>query len=367
MLPQADDCIASLLGGTPEQFDVGFAEIIKKNAVRAMIVARYIVANLLPFPYDIVTEHLPALTGITHELAKKAGSPFAWAFIMMLPLFGLACASSRLWINELFLIPPVVWINLVLDSGANKSGILLAIGEIAGLFERHLLKVAEAELDAAHAQPNEQAMLLKKKAALREDPPNLTADDDDSMPATGVKMQQNGNRCIGIFDEGKNLYRALVGKTQTSWGAATLSRLFGGGDWKRNVLKDQNKFHMLRACLQFVTTIHIEEWDEFVERDESTGLQYRFMNLHSQPMLGRSDDVMDEHVYHHDQADEDRPGLPESVLEAFVEAMAAIDSANSKSCADYDPGTIDITTGRRSRYALDDQRSVQCLHLEYSS
>ena len=163
VLPQADDCIASLLGGTPEQFDVGFAEIIKKNAVRAMIVARYIVANMLPFPHDIVTEHLPALTGITHDLAKKAGSPFAWAFIMMLPLFGLACASSRLWINELFLIPPVVWINLVLDSGANKSGILLAIGEIAGLFERHLLKAAEAELDAAHAQPNEQAMLLKKK------------------------------------------------------------------------------------------------------------------------------------------------------------------------------------------------------------
>ena len=94
---------------------------------------------------------------------------------------------------------------------------------------------------------------------------------------------------------------------------------------------------MLRTCLQFVTTIHIEEWDEFVERDESTGLQYRFMNLHSQPMLGRSDDVMDEHVYHNDQAEEDKPGLPESVLEAFVEAMAAIDSANSKSCADYDP------------------------------
>ena len=176
----------------------------------------------------------------------------------------------------------------------------------------------------------------QKKLALRADPPNLTADDDDSMPATGVKMEQNGNRGIGICDEGKNVYRALGGKQQSSWGAATLSRLLGGGDWKRNVLKDQNKFDMLRTCLQFVTTIHIEEWDEFVERDESTGLQYRFMNMHSHPMLGRCDEVMDQHVYHSDQAAVDKPGLPASVLAAFVEAITAIDSANNKTCVDYD-------------------------------
>ena len=131
---QADPGIASLLGGTPEQCDVGFATIVNNSPVRANIVARYIVANMLPFPKAIITEHLPALTRITQELAKKAGAPFDWAFIMMLPLFGLACAPARLWINELFLIPPVIWINLVLDSGAIKSGIVLAIREIAILF-----------------------------------------------------------------------------------------------------------------------------------------------------------------------------------------------------------------------------------------
>ena len=68
----------------------------------------------------------------------------------------------------------------------------------------------------------------------------------------------------------------------------------------------------------FVIIIHIEEWDEFVDRDESTGLQYRFMNMHSQPLLGRCDEVMDQHVYHSDQAALDKPGLPESVLSAFV-------------------------------------------------
>ena len=161
---QADAGIASLLGGTPEQLDAGFAAIIKKHPVRAMIVARYIVANMLPFPLAIITEHLPALTRIAQELAKKAGSPFEWAFIMMLPLFGLACAPARLWINELFLIPPVPWVNLVLDSGANKSGILLAIGEIAGLFERHLFKAAEAEIVAAHGAPERSA--LRKHSCL---------------------------------------------------------------------------------------------------------------------------------------------------------------------------------------------------------
>ena len=76
-----------------------------------MIVARYIVANMLPFPRGIIREFLPALTNITEDLAKKAGSPFEWSFIMMLPLFGLSCALARLWINELFLIPPILWMN----------------------------------------------------------------------------------------------------------------------------------------------------------------------------------------------------------------------------------------------------------------
>ena len=67
---QADAGIASLLGGTPEQFDAGFAAIIKNNPVRAMIVARYIVANMLPFPRGIITQHLPALSKITEDLAK---------------------------------------------------------------------------------------------------------------------------------------------------------------------------------------------------------------------------------------------------------------------------------------------------------
>ena len=102
------------------------------------------------------------------------------------------------------------------------------------------------------------------------------------------------------------------------------------------MLKDQNKFHMLRTCLVFVTTIHIEEWDEFVDRDESTGLQYRFMNMHSQPRLGRCEEVMDAHVYHSDQAAVDKPGLPGSVLSAFVEAITAIDLANSNTCKDYE-------------------------------
>ena len=141
--PAADIAIESLLGGTPEQYDVSFAAIIKQSPVRGMIVARYIVANMLPFPRDIIDENLPALSRITEDLAKKAGSPYEWASIMMLPLFGLSCAIGRLWINELFLIPPCCWPNSVLDSGANKSGILLAISEVASLFERQILKKQE--------------------------------------------------------------------------------------------------------------------------------------------------------------------------------------------------------------------------------
>ena len=87
---------------------MSFAAINKNSPVRGMIVARYIVANMLPFPRDIIDENLPALSRITEDLAKKAGSPYEWAFIMMLPLFGLSCAFGRLWINELFLIPPFV-------------------------------------------------------------------------------------------------------------------------------------------------------------------------------------------------------------------------------------------------------------------
>ena len=44
---------------------------------------------------------------------------------------------------------------------------------------------------------------------------------------------------------------------------------------------------------------------------------------------------MDAHVYHPRQASDDKPGLPDSVLSAFVEAIKAIDVANNKTSKDY--------------------------------
>ena len=65
----------------------------------------------------VIQECVAVLTAITKEPAAKAGAPFSWACIMMSALFGLASANARLWINELFLIPLVFWVDLVLDSG----------------------------------------------------------------------------------------------------------------------------------------------------------------------------------------------------------------------------------------------------------
>ena len=76
--------------------------------------------------------------GESEKFALKAGCPYERAFMMVAPLAGVLCSRSRIWTNELFLIPPVVWFALCLDSGANKSGIINAVNELVTMLERKI-------------------------------------------------------------------------------------------------------------------------------------------------------------------------------------------------------------------------------------
>ena len=90
----------------------------------------YIVANAVRFPVDATKRELPGLFAMTASLDQRAGCPFEWAFLLFLPVLGVACAKARLFINEFFLVPPLLWLGLCLDSGANKSGVMTAMADI---------------------------------------------------------------------------------------------------------------------------------------------------------------------------------------------------------------------------------------------
>ena len=71
----------------------------------------------------------------------------------------------RLWSfvdQRIVLDSSICWPNLVLDSGANKSGILLAISEVASLFERHILKTkTEQAIIAEHSEEGQMPQQKK--------------------------------------------------------------------------------------------------------------------------------------------------------------------------------------------------------------
>ena len=140
--------------------------------------SRYLVAALVPFPEDAIKEATPELHAMTDALALKAGCPLGWAFLLFLPGLATACSTARLVINEFLLVPPLLWLGLYLDSGANKSGIMTAIADIISGFEKDLLERALAEARAAPA----------KNDADDEDEPAQPAQ-DEAAHATRRKVQ----------------------------------------------------------------------------------------------------------------------------------------------------------------------------------
>jgi hypothetical protein len=91
------DEFRGLLCCSPDVFDRAFQRIYKRSPERAQVVARYLLADLVRFPVDLIEAKLPEIFSITSLLAKKAGCPFEWAFLLFLPLLGTACAQARLY------------------------------------------------------------------------------------------------------------------------------------------------------------------------------------------------------------------------------------------------------------------------------
>ena len=96
-------------------------------------------ASVVEFPREKVNDAMPHFSRVVNKLALLAGTPFEWVFFMLLPVIGAASAPARLWLNELFLIPPISWINLMVDSGASKSSIHALLGELVCMYEKGLL------------------------------------------------------------------------------------------------------------------------------------------------------------------------------------------------------------------------------------
>jgi hypothetical protein len=107
-------------------------------------------------------------------------------------------------------VPPLLWIALALDSGANKSGIMSALSDIASSYEKSLFSqecnrvglqpedaVLEAEApleDEAEVDPREAkgkkaeaAAQARKRKHLAANPPTVVTD-EGSLPAIGTQL-----------------------------------------------------------------------------------------------------------------------------------------------------------------------------------
>ena len=329
--------------------------------------ARYIVADAIPFPEMVLKQDMPDIHALVTNLADKAGCPFEWAFLLLLPVVCVVCSRARLWINELFLVPPLLWIGLALDSDANKSGIMSALSDIISAYEKTLLNAemqkASAQIanepdadeaeeddagehdDTAEEAPapkskrklrQERAQLAKRKKQILQDPPCIVSD-EGSLPAVGMQMSTNGNRCVGLYDEGNYLLRAF--REGNVFNPSTMSKLFNGSVWKRKVVKDHNCFYMRRTLLSLAMSLHIEEWDEFLAKDADTlGLTSRIMLFHSQPRLEFSEHVLDARAKRvvADSAARQQPDRSDDVVKALVECLECIDQAHQETAEDYD-------------------------------
>ena len=345
----ADDEAGCLLRSSPLEFNQAFEKLFHADPDRARLIVRYILADLVPFPVEAVKEQLPEVFRMTDTLAQKAGCPFEWAFLLFLPVLGTACAKARLFINEFFWVPPLLWHGLCLDSGANKSGIMTAMADIVSGFEKILLEAAlsaareEAEAqeaaEEAFAEPDESAQkrrkvaLSKSLAQIQQNKPALFSD-EGSLPAIGMQMSHNGHRAIGLYDEGRFLLRALANGEGSGFNASTMSKLFNGSVWKRTVVKDQNRFAMHQTCLCLAMTFHVEEWHEFLAKDGALGMQSRFLMFHSAPRLEKATKVLDSDgtspsVFHARR-------MPEPLLNQFVSILRLADKAHGSTAPDFD-------------------------------
>ena len=162
-----------------------------------------------------------AVIRMAQSLATKAGCPFERAFLLFLPVLATSCSSARLFINEFFLVPPLLWIGLCLDSGANKSGILSAIADVITGFEKHLFEEAEKSIrqgqadaeseddealgaadearapdqrDLERAVKRRKLALDKKLTSLCTNQPQIFCD-EGSLPAMRDRSRQLACRC----------------------------------------------------------------------------------------------------------------------------------------------------------------------------
>ena len=152
--------------------------------------------------------------------------------------------------------------------------------------------------------------------------------DEGSLPAIVLQMSQNGDRAIGMYDEGCFLLRALSNGEGSGFNTSTMSKLFNGSVWKRTVVKDHNRFSMHHTCVCLCMTLHIEEWREFLSKDGALGMQSRFLTFHSSPRLDKAAAVLDAEVYQAEHAE--APVHDPSLLRKFVHVLTHTDLCSGR-------------------------------------
>ena len=144
----------------------------------------------------------------------------------MCPLVGVIASHARLWINETFHIAPIMWSVLLLDSGANKNGIMSALTLIIQQYEDELDKQRQSgqskqtragQSDQTRAAQDAQEPTGGQRrgrrfgTAKRRRIETANADrdhcripcDEGSLPAIGVQMAAHDNRALAMYDEGE--------------------------------------------------------------------------------------------------------------------------------------------------------------------
>ena len=257
-------------------------------------------------------------------------------FLLLLPIFGVACSRARLYIKECFRVPVLVSLGLCLGSGANKSGVITALADIISGFEKVLLADAlqKARQLAAHESADEPPMpmeseeqptgeklrgthLLPNKHNNR---PALFSD-EGSLPAIGMQMAQMATGLLGCMT--KAVFFKTLSNSEAGLDASTMAKLVNGSLWKRTAVKDRNRFSMSNTCLCLAASCHIEEWHECLEKGGALIEPGKFLIHRSTkgPWNLRIPAL---------------PTIPDSRLTKFVQVLRNIERAHATTAPDYD-------------------------------
>ena len=165
-----------------------------------------------------------------------------------------------------------LWSVLLLDSGANKCGIMSAFTEIKQQYEDMLDTTRQSDPSVQSGAVQSEETREDKDAqestggqrrehqfgavprrrvemAIAKINYYCISCDEGSLPAVGVQMAETDNRAVDLYGDKEVMFDALSAGNGAGFSLGTIDKLHTGGRWSRTVNEDQNRFHMMSTTL----------------------------------------------------------------------------------------------------------------------